>query len=380
MQKKRLARALLYQKLYIRGLITAIGGAGGVGKSIVAMLTMVSMAAGRDLLLPDQPAIKRRRVLIINNEDDDAEIELRLAAIFKHHNIDPAELTGWLFYRSGYHEQLRMAVKTGDKWSAVISATPVLMQIERFVKEHQIDAVVADPLVSLHNAAENINDEMDQVMALIKQMAARCRCSFTLIHHTSKNKETANVDDGMRGATAVVNAARVVNVFTKMTARQARESGVADAERRFYIQRHRGKENLSLSSVDGEWFYLKGVPLDVVDEDGAPATEFVGVPIPVTVSPIDGDNAEEKQWTPTAVAEALEPYMKGIAQVSVSDFASQAENIFSVRNRRARQILNMLPLNKRHATKVRFQGNYVTYWREKGDGVRGSIVIFREEL
>jgi len=383
--RKRKGRPWLYRKMYIRGKLTAIGGAGGVGKSMFTLVTFMSMALGRDLLKAGYPTIPKRRVLLLNNEDEQEELELRIEAVMRKHSIQPEDFGDRFHFASGYHKQIRLAMRARDAGgSECFVATDVFVQVERFVRDNGIDIVGCDPLVSLHDAKENDNGEMDQVMSVLKAMAARTKVGFVILHHTNKGTESASIDNSMRGASAVVNAARCVVVFTRMTERERERTTIEPKDRTRYLCAHHGKSNMSLPAAEGEWYCLNTVDIDVIGEDGNDDIERVGVPIPVDMGELltQGEEAENPQakWTPTRAAELIEPKMKGISSVLASDIRGSVAVTAGVSDRWAFNILNLIPIGKENAITILVHGDRVRYWREKESHKTAPSIIFREEF
>src|SRR5262249_2500097 len=77
------------------GFISALFAAGGVGKSALRLVQLISLALGRSLC--GQPVFRRCRILLISLEDDETELQRRIAAVLKHFEIKRSELKGWLF-------------------------------------------------------------------------------------------------------------------------------------------------------------------------------------------------------------------------------------------------------------------------------------------
>jgi len=81
---------------FCAGFISSIVAAGGTGKSALRLLQFISLATGRSLC--GQHVFRRCRVLLISLEDDDGELQRRIAAVLLHYGIPRSELKGWLFY------------------------------------------------------------------------------------------------------------------------------------------------------------------------------------------------------------------------------------------------------------------------------------------
>jgi RecA-family ATPase len=83
--------------------------------------------------------------------------------------------------------------------------------------ERKIDVLTIDPFVSSHEVSENDNRAIDAVVKAWGRLADECNCSINLVHHVRKGNGTEANADSARGAKALVDAARSVIVFNRMT-------------------------------------------------------------------------------------------------------------------------------------------------------------------
>jgi hypothetical protein len=88
-------REWLLGNQFCRKFLSGLLAPGATGKTALRTLQYLALATGRPLTC--QHVFKRSRVLLISMEDDDDELQRRLAAARIHYDIDPAELHGWLF-------------------------------------------------------------------------------------------------------------------------------------------------------------------------------------------------------------------------------------------------------------------------------------------
>jgi hypothetical protein len=89
-------RQFIYGFFYARGVLSATIADGGVGKSLLKLVELLSMITGRPLL--EITPHERVRALYWNGDDPYVEVERRIHAICKHYEIDLKELLeqGWL--------------------------------------------------------------------------------------------------------------------------------------------------------------------------------------------------------------------------------------------------------------------------------------------
>jgi hypothetical protein len=238
------ARQFLYGRHYARRAIGATIAAGGRGKTTLSVFEAVTMAVGFDLTTGEPLRGGPLRVWLLNGEEEQDEIDRRVAAVCLHYHISEADLAGRLFAQSVRDRPMRIAVM-GKAGPAIDDA--VLGQMIAFIKRNKIDVFMIDPLVSFHDVPENDNSAMDKV---IKQgfgaVACKTNSAGELFHHPGKPKpgqpETA-VEDG-RGASAILWAVRSARVLNFMTTAEASQIGIPEEERRRYIRISNGKANM----------------------------------------------------------------------------------------------------------------------------------------
>ena len=99
--------------------------------------------------------------------------------------------------------------------------------------------LILDPLVKFHTLDENSNNEMNQFMELMGQIAERARVAVILVHHTAKGK-AAGASDGehqeaARGASAIINEARWQASLRGIGPKTAKKWGMDEEQSRRYL-------------------------------------------------------------------------------------------------------------------------------------------------
>ena len=373
------ARPRLYGNTVMRGKVTVLGGAGGVGKSMAQLMITVSLAIGRDLYgRAGKYALQQRRVLLINNEDDAEELELRFRAIIKQCQLSAAEvdlMRSNIHYQSGYHQQLKLAYTGPDK---IVRATQLKQEIINYCLQQKIDALMVDPLVSLHDVSENDNGMMNAVMSEIKAVASYAGVGVMLLHHTKKlSGEKIDTDESLRGASSVKDAARVIYLLSRMTSKEATDCGITSEERPRYIRLDDGKANYALPSGVANWYYLHSVGFDAVDEDGHSVSEYVGVPEPVKVNKVtaDSDPAVEEKKKDATIKTITKALDDKTWPVKTSDYSALIKKVIGKGNRAALDAIQLFPLIEKGATddEIKLESELIfleqgrfRVWRQKG--------------
>jgi hypothetical protein len=256
-------RMWLYGRHLLRRFVSVDVAAGGTGKSSVKIGEALAMASGRDLYgieVHDGPL----NVWLYNLEDPAEESERRIHATAKWFHIAPADLDSRLYVDSGRDQ--RCVIATETEYGARI-AQPVYEQIKAQLLERSIDVLTIDPFVSSHEVSENDNRAIDAVVKAWGRLADECNCSINLVHHVRKGNGAETNSDSARGAKALVDAARSVNVFNRMNPDEAGLAGIAEDQRSFYFRVQNDKANLAPPDK-ATWYRMNNVSLDNGDQVG----------------------------------------------------------------------------------------------------------------
>lgn len=257
------ARQWLYGRHLLRRFVSVDVAAGGTGKSSVKIGEALAMASGRDLYgveIHGGPLT----VWLYNLEDPAEEGERRIHATAKWFHIPPQDVAGRLFVDSGRDQ--RCVIATETEYGARI-AQPVYEQIKAQILEAKIDVLIIDPFVSSHEVSENDNRAIDAVVKAWGRLADECNCSINLVHHVRKgNGQEANADSA-RGAKALVDAARSVIVYNRMTPDESSLAGITEDQRGFYFRAQNDKANLAPPDK-AAWYRMNNVALDNSDQVG----------------------------------------------------------------------------------------------------------------
>lgn len=237
-------RPFLYGgKHYARKYIGASIGSGGRLKTSHGLFEAIEMTSGRDLTTGVERSDGPLRVLFLNAEEDQDELDRRLAAICLRYNISEPDLGGRLFIKSARDDPLRFA--TMVRGTATLNEQ-ALAELGNFIKSKQIDIFMLDPWVSFHAVRESENTDMDLVIKQgLGRIANETNSAGEIFHHPGKPKpgQDTTVEDA-RGASAIILAARSARVFNFMTSNEAEKLGITEDDRWRYIRISNGKANM----------------------------------------------------------------------------------------------------------------------------------------
>ena len=254
----------------LAGYITAMFAPGGVSKSMFSMITAASVATGRSLT--GEEVHKQGKVWLINNEDDTDEQYRRLAGIAIHHNIPWQTIEDNLYLTCGYGNPYIVAHQSAD---GSIIAHPNAEKIIAEAKAKNIDYIVFDPFITMHDTEENDNGAIQQVTNVLKHIAKEANVAIEIIHHTKKggaktDSEThaGDVEAG-RGASSLKDACRIATTLARMSPKTADKLGINyEDEGRFLVRLDHGKGNFSGPPEGATWFKQVSVLLSNGDTVG----------------------------------------------------------------------------------------------------------------
>lgn len=245
-------RDWIMQDRYLGGFVTVIVSPGGVGKSTITMLDAVAIQSGQPLT-----GFEIRRqcpVWIYNTEDPHDELYRRMHAIAKQYKIPREDLAN-VHITSGQDHPFILA-KT-DSSGIVINQEAVEATIA-YIKEHKIGVLFVDPFVKAHECDENNNMEMDKVVGIFSRIAHRTGAAICLVHHANKAGSNPNKEAGdmniSRGASAIVNAARIAHTIAPMNGDEATKFGISEDKRRWYLRMDNAKANMQPPAAYANWY------------------------------------------------------------------------------------------------------------------------------
>lgn len=241
------------------GYLTVTIAPGGVGKSALTILEGISVAANRNLT--GQKVHLPGGVWIYSTEDPEDELERRIAAACLLHGINLADLTH-LHYTSGQTRPL-VLVKD-DKRKGLVVNHLAIEQITNYIEQHEIRVLVVDPFLRTHQVNENDNIAIDMVAQWFARIAKITRCAVSLVHHANKKNSSGNIRgeaNSARGATALVNAARIAHTLDGMTLCEAQKFGLPTGREKWFIRLDRAKANLAPPGEEVLWYEKVSVDL-----------------------------------------------------------------------------------------------------------------------
>lgn len=257
-------RDWIMKNRYVGNFVSMTVAKGGAGKSTLTMLDAVAVATGKNLTGFD--VVKKGAVWIYNTEDPIDELKRRMVAISMHHKILLEDMKD--VHISTGRERPFILVKSGK--DGVVINQQAMDDAVRFIIENKIILLLVDPFVRAHEVSENDNMAIDKVVWCFQRIMDRTGCAVSIVHHVNKGNSKAEPGemDGIRGASSLVNAARIAHTLTTMTALEAVKYGVDENKRNWYVRLDNAKSNMSAPSGKTDWFKRVSVSLMNGDEVG----------------------------------------------------------------------------------------------------------------
>lgn len=261
--------------IMVRGEVTALLAAGGVGKSLLGLVAAVHLALGRPFL-GHENCVGPAKSVIYNAEDSLAEMSMRLHAICTVMQVPFEQVQPFIRLISGKRDRqanvqgVRLRLVTGGQNpERNDEAVRSLIEIAR---DPDVAMVSLDPLNKLHTCNGSDNIAMTFVMDVLEFVAEEADVALLISHHISKpstGRRTAGNADASQGAAAVVNGARTVLTLAAPEDEDAARYALRPQERHLLIRLDGAKNNRGLLGPDPVWLRKVGVKLWNGEDVGA---------------------------------------------------------------------------------------------------------------
>ncbi|MCJ8334604.1 MAG: helicase RepA family protein [Epibacterium sp.] len=245
----------------IRKQVSVTLAPGGLGKSSMIVAEALAMASGKQIL--GDWVERGLRVWLWNLEDEMEELTRRILAAMQHHRITADDIKNRLFVDSGRKRELVTAVMLRGQ---MILQEAVYDEIADEIKAMGIDVLTIDPFISSHQADENSNPQIDQIVKRWAKLADQCNIAVELVHHTRKLGGADASSESARGASSLLGAARSARVLNRMDPDLAEKWNCA-GDGHTYFGVDRDKANLA-PAEKRIWRRVTGVDLPNGDQVG----------------------------------------------------------------------------------------------------------------
>jgi len=369
-------RPWIIHGILMRRYLTAVFAPAGVGKSVFSLALAIMAATESKLLSREQH--EQASVLYVNNEDDQDEIDRRVAGICRQHGIPHENLNGRLYTASGYGDPLTIAKLDTD---GTVVQHPDVERIVNFCRKHDIGVIVLDPFVSTHDIPENNNSEIEKVATTYRAIASATNAAILLVHHTRKigsdTEAHAGDAEAGRGASSLIGAARIAFTLARMSKGASDKRGIDWELGNQLIRMDDGKMNFALRQDEADWY--KMVSVDIGNG------ENVGVPVPFDMAEISRladetkakERASQNQIRVTEIAAVVATCMTDDKQQQ-PEVIGAYQGMTGKGKTAANDAFAMLPVGMNNSVSVMVDGARTSIWRERiGTETRPYYLIHR---
>lgn len=340
----RIARPWIMARRLVRQVVSVMVSPGAVGKTTLSLQWACAIAGTPQIAESIGVAVRQHGpVLVLNLEDPLLEMQRRLAAITRYYGVSLDAMPHKVQLASGADDPLLFAHRVSTRRGAALIATELVDSVIAHCKAHRVACVIVDPLIEAHGGDENSNSEMRLVVSQFRRIAIEADCAVLLAHHSRKqgvesSGHAGNADSG-RGASALINAARIAYTLYGMSKHDGERYGIAESERHLYLRIDDAKFNLGLASPHAEWRKRESVELD--------SGESVGVLTAVHLSEVRADETR-------VIAEAISAQLAASPRIPLAQMcdALMADPMLSgyTRVQMAKRVRELLQASSVHAS------------------------------
>jgi hypothetical protein len=244
--------------LLCRGVVTVLAAEGGSGKTGLTVALAAHIAEGKSYSTWN--TVEPTRVLVMNGEDSRDELQARMHGVCSVFGFEPEAMADKVQLVPAHDWRV------ADGRSGNVREQEMRLLADYCIQE-RIGVIVIDPLRLTHDSDENDNGGMAAVMRAFGALARRANAAILLIHHAGKARGKSAGDAGAsRGASAVVDHARVAVTLVNAQDGDDERHGVPREEIELYARVDDAKQNLARKHSAPRWFKKVALPLPNGDE------------------------------------------------------------------------------------------------------------------
>ena len=232
------------------GMVTVLGGPGGVSKSALALRLLLAAASGSHFgPYKVKQAIK---CLYVTYEDDRKTFHFRFRAMYEDFAAEMQGAQDLLYADPVKNLHIAAVADEGPAWwlmrkEKFETPTPTARVdfLRNVLTRSKAKLLVLDPFAHTHSLNENDNADIATFMHMLSRLARETECAILLLHHIGKQAESeglAGTSQGsLRGASALAAHARSVSTMYSVNAKDAPDYGLPatdETARNYAVVKH----------------------------------------------------------------------------------------------------------------------------------------------
>lgn len=256
-------RPWIAEGMLMRGEVTSLIAPGGIGKSQLMLTTAILLALGVHVFGAKNKVGRPLKSIVYNAEDSRQEMSMRLAATCHHMNIDPERIKPYIMLLSGKEVSLRL-VQVSSSGRPEMNKE-LVGKLVGHASDPDCGYVGLDPLVSLHDVDESLNQPMRYVFGTFIEIAAASDVALQVAVHTPKPGKDRYLYAGDptsgRGAVTINDTSRVVLTLSPPKDEDMERYNLAPEQRVRLLRLDDAKSNYSTLSGKAAWIYKHSILL-----------------------------------------------------------------------------------------------------------------------
>lgn len=245
-------RRWIYCSMLERGKLSLLAGPGMTGKSSYTVgLALACITARSDIM--GAWVHSSLNVMIINLDDDQAEMLRRVEAAMIHHGINPATVRGRLSVIGSDMFDDRLVVPDPKTRMPMIDDV-TMSRLTALALRQKIDVIIIDPLANFMVGNENDASTMNLLASALTQLAVATGAAVLGVAHTRKgSRSDLDGQDALRGSSALAGRARAAVGLDKATPEEAAALGVIVEAWRLLVLTNTKANNSAISGKKPYW-------------------------------------------------------------------------------------------------------------------------------
>lgn len=228
------ARDWVVKDILLTGKSAVLAGFGGVSKTQLAIQICFDIVLGRSFA---GHLTKQGRAMILLGEEDRDEVERRVSALVRYHEISDAEmdtLRANIFGFPFVGIDMRLSQKIG--WELKESDFPEEI-VEAAREAGNVNLIVLDHLSLVHGGDFNAREDATLTMRLVNRIAQDTGAAVLVLAHSPKSSANSPESDAsaVGGSAVFVDQARAVGILATMRSDEAKKYGIGDDLRKQYV-------------------------------------------------------------------------------------------------------------------------------------------------